>query len=89
MGPVRHEDFESLTPCLPTRYRQGDMSCAQVGAWMLYTTWELVMCIKNGTIETHPMFCYEGAATQPSSAGPRSVAPEVMLPAHQPRSAAV
>ena len=56
---------------------------------MLYTTWELVMCIRNGTIEAHPMFCYEGAATQQSSAGPRSVAPEVMLPAHQPRSAAV
>lgn len=62
----------------------------QVGAWMLYTTWDLIMCIKNGTIEGHPMFLYEGIPTQPSTGGqPHSNAPEVMLPAHQPRSAEV
>jgi hypothetical protein len=57
---------------------------------MLYTTWELIMCVKNGTIESHPLFLYESAPTQPSTgAQPRSNAPEVMLPANQPRSAQV
>lgn len=55
---------------------------------MLYTSAELGLSIKNGTVTQHPMFCYDsvsesGATRQPTSA------PEVMLPANQPRSAAV
>ena len=62
----------------------------QVGAWMLYSTWELGVCISNGTIERHPLFLYESAPTVPGSGSqPRSNAPEVMLPASQPRSAQV
>ena len=62
----------------------------QVGAWMLYSTWELGVCIANSTIERHPLFLYESAPTVPSSGSqPRSNAPEVMLPASQPRSAQV
>lgn len=57
---------------------------------MLYSTWELGVCISNGTIERHPLFLYESAPTVPSSGGQaRSNAPEVMLPASQPRSAQV
>ncbi|EIE24679.1 hypothetical protein COCSUDRAFT_65471 [Coccomyxa subellipsoidea C-169] len=59
-----------------------------VGIWMLYTSAELGLAIKNGTVTQHPMFCYDnlsgsGPPRQPTSA------PEVMLPANQPRSAAV
>ncbi|BDA42636.1 probable zinc metalloprotease Rip3 [Coccomyxa sp. Obi] len=58
-----------------------------VGIWMLYTSAELGLSIKNGTVAQHPMFCYEslsdGANRQPTTS------PEVMLPANQPRSAAV
>lgn len=54
---------------------------------MLYTSAELGLSIKNGTVAQHPMFCYEslsdGANRQPTTS------PEVMLPANQPRSAAV
>ena len=62
----------------------------QVGAWMLYSTWELGVCISNGTIDRHPLFLFEGAPTMPGSGSQqRSNAREVMLPASQPRSAQV
>ena len=54
---------------------------------MLYASAELGIAIRNGTVAQHPMFCYEGlsdgASRQPTTS------PEVMLPASQPRSAAV
>ena len=48
------------------------------------------MCISNGTIDRHPLFFFEGAPTRPNTGSQqRSNAPEVMLPASQPRSAQV
>lgn len=42
----------------------------QVGAWMLYTTWGLVVAIRDGTVAQHPLFCYEEAAgTEGTKAG--------------------
>ena len=54
---------------------------AQVGAWMLLSTFELFQAIRNDTIKQHPMFSFEQAA-------PRDH-PNAMLPANQPRSAGV
>ena len=34
----------------------------QVGAWMLYATWGLVVAIRDGTVAQHPLFCYEEAS---------------------------
>ena len=55
---------------------------------MLYTTLELGMAVRNGTVEQHPMFCYDGVAAGQGSTH-QSSGPEVMLPANQPRSAQV
>ena len=30
----------------------------QVGAWMLYSTWSLVVAIREERVEEHPMFNY-------------------------------
>ncbi len=54
---------------------------AQVGAWMLLSTFELFQAIRNDTIKQHPMFSFEPAAPRDD--------PSAMLPANQPRSAGV
>ena len=60
----------------------------QVGIWMLYTSAQLGIAIKDGTVTSHPMFCYDSVSDSGATRQPNS-APEVMLPANQPRSAAV
>lgn len=67
----------------------GAVSCVlQVGFWMLYTSAQLLLAVKNGTLAQHPMFCYESIGVS-SGATQQTSAPEVMLPANQPRSAPV
>jgi Zn-dependent protease len=58
----------------------------QVGGWMLYATLGLCTAVYQGTEAQHPLFCYEDL---PAPQQAQSSNPEVMLPAHQPRSAAV
>ena len=33
----------------------------QVGAWMLWSTWPLVIAIRVGRVQDHPLFSYEDA----------------------------
>jgi hypothetical protein len=54
---------------------------AQVGVWMLVSTFELFQAIRTDTIKQHPMFCFEPAAAPCD--------PNAMLPANHPRSAGI
>lgn len=58
---------------------------AQVGVWMLFSTFELFQAIRTDTLKQHPMFCFEPAVA------PRTVPhdPNAMLPPNMPRSAGV
>ncbi|KAK9816996.1 hypothetical protein WJX72_008022 [[Myrmecia] bisecta] len=50
-------------------YEQAILTVA-VGAWMLYTTYELFSAVRKGSVTRHPMFCYDaqpGQAEQPQN----------------------
>ena len=58
---------------------------------MFYATLGLCAALYHGTEAQHPLFCYEDLPAGQAGAAHSSAAsnPEVMLPANQPRSAAV
>lgn len=40
-----------------------------VGVWMLYTTYQLYVFVRDGRVEQHPMFSYSAEASLPGSVG--------------------
>lgn len=49
---------------------QGSVVTALVGLWMLYTTAQLVKCIRDGAVEQHPLFCYQEPPPEVEAAVP-------------------